>query len=156
MRGAAIKLALPGGGAHDLLMTSFPVSHARDARQFVRFAVIAAGDRETLLPRLVEAFGVEEAQRMGANIRQAIALCPSLALTSYWSRGAVLWGDRPVRYLLRPMSDATAALPPLPESVDGLRLELAARLSSAPVRFRLLLQRFIDEERTPIEDGAVE
>lgn len=26
----------------------------------------------------------------------------------------------------------------------------------APVRYRLALQRFVDEDRTPIEDGAVE
>jgi hypothetical protein len=26
-----VKVALPGGAEHDLLMTSFPVSHARDA-----------------------------------------------------------------------------------------------------------------------------
>jgi len=61
MRGAALKLCLPSGGTHDLLMTSFPVSHARNARQFVTFATIASGDRATLFDRVIDVFGESEA-----------------------------------------------------------------------------------------------
>ncbi len=157
MRGAAIRIGLADGGIHDLLMTSFPVSHARDARQFVTFAMIAAGDRETLFPRLIEAFGPEEAQRMGTNIRQGVRLCASFALESFWSRGAILWGGHPVRFQLRP-----ACAPNIPHSedvatdADALTGELAARLAQTPVRYRLALQRFVDETLTPIEDGSIE
>lgn len=154
MRGAALRITTPQGAIHDLLMTSFPVSHARDARQFVEFAVIASGDRETLLARLVEKFGLEEAQRMGANVRQGVRLCASFALETFWSRGAVLWGDEPVRFQLRPGPDAAPA--PKGDGDDALAIEFAARLAAAPVRFRLALQRYVDERRTPIEDGAVE
>jgi Catalase len=156
MRGAALRVALPDGGIHDLLMTSFPVSHARNARQFVEFAVLAAGNRETLPQRLVEAFGLEEAQRMGANIRQGVRPCLSLALEGFWSRGAVLWGKRPVRFALRPFNDASTGPATLPDLPDGLRIELARRLKVAPIQFRLTLQRFVDETVTPIEDGAIE
>ena len=38
LRGVALRVTTPTGEQHDLLATNFPVSHARDARQFVRFA----------------------------------------------------------------------------------------------------------------------
>jgi hypothetical protein len=152
MRGAAIRLHLGDGAIHDLLMTSFPVSHARDARQFVAFAMIAAGDRATMPARLVEAFGLEEAQRMGTNLAQGVRPCASLAQERFWSRGAVLWNDQPVRYDLRPAPETA----PAGEVPDDLRAEMAARLGQGPVRYRLALQPFRDKTRTPIEDGAVE
>jgi hypothetical protein len=158
MRGAAIRVATPEGGAHDLLMTSFPASHARDARQFVAFAVIASGPRETLPTRLVEAFGEEEAHRMIANITQGVRTCASFAHESFWSRGAVLWGDAPVRFQLRPEPELSPPLPVHPSSnpADTLHSEFSERLRRGPVRFRLALQRFVDEARTPIEDGTAD
>jgi hypothetical protein len=137
-------------------MTSFPVSHARNARQFVEFAAIASGDRETMLARLVERFGLEEAQRMAANIKQGVRLCSSFALESFWSRGAILWNDTPVRFLLRPVPDAPPAETQNPISDDALGTEFVDRLARAEVHFRLALQRYVDEQRTPIEDAAVE
>jgi hypothetical protein len=156
MRGAALRICHPQGDVHDLLMTSFPTSHARNARQFVTFAVIASGPREAMKVRLVEAFGEAEAQRMLGNIRQGVRPSPSLALETFWSRGAVLWGDAPVRFQLLPAtgaetsgSDAAGAA-----TENALRAEFTARLRRGAVRYRLALQRFVDEERTPIEDGA--
>jgi len=156
MRGAAVRVLQADGSFHDLLMTSFPVSHARNARQFVEFAMIAASDPGKMMERLREKFGAEETARMAANLKQGIRPCASLALERYWSRGAVLWGDQPVRFQLRPASDAPAAGALSPDDADGLRTELASRLDRGDVRFRLALQRFVDEETTPIEDGAVE
>jgi hypothetical protein len=155
MRGAALRLRRADGLVHDMLMTSFPVSHARNARQFVEFAVLASGDRETLFTRLAEKFGAEEAKRMGANIRQGVRLCSSFALESFWSRGAVLWGDQPVRFQLRPHS-AFHGSDVLPDGSDALRIEFAERLAYGPVQYSFALQRYVDEESTPIEDGAVE
>jgi catalase len=158
MRGAALRISTPEGGAHDLLMTSFPASHARDARQFVAFAVIASGPRETLPARLMEAFGEEEARRMIGNITQGVRSCASFAHESFWSRGAVLWGDAPVRFQLRPEPGVSAPFPvdPSLSPSDTLRSEFAERLRKGPVKYRLALQRFVDEERTPIEDGTAD
>lgn len=152
MRGAAVRLSLPDGGVQDLLMTSFPVSHARDARQFVAFALIAAGDRATMPQRLVEAFGAEEAKRMSANLGAGIRPCATLAGESFWSRGAVLWAGQPVRYALRPADVALATA----EGSADLHADMAARLAQGPVTYRLTLQPYVDETHTPIEDGAVE
>jgi hypothetical protein len=156
MRGAALRVAVPGGAIHDLLLTNFPVSHARNARQFVEFAVIASSGSEALQARLIEKFGAAEAQRMIANVRRAIRPCRSFALEWFWSRGAVLWGEDPVRFALRPVADASPEQAALSEGPDALRVELAERLAAGPVQYRLALQRFVDETSTPIEDGAVE
>jgi hypothetical protein len=165
MRGAALKIRLPGEArrerpsepespdVHDLLMTNYPVSHARNARQFVNFAVLAQGPRETFAERLAQRFGEGEARRMLDNVRHGARVAASLALERFWSRGAILWGAVPVRFELRPAFGASTPA----ERFDGehaLRDEFARRLSTGDVTFRLALQRFVDEARTPIEDAS--
>jgi len=73
------------------------------------FAKAMAGSKLLLLPRLIAAHGLSETLRMLKNVSQATARpVTSLALETYWSRGALLWVDAgPVRYLLRPAPDAT-------------------------------------------------
>src|SRR6266545_5695001 len=48
LRGAALRIHVGPDRSHDLLMTSYPVSHARDAREFVAFAQTMAGADTTL------------------------------------------------------------------------------------------------------------
>lgn len=155
MRGAALKIMLDAGGVHDLLLTSFPVSHARNARQFVDFATLAQGPRETFAQRLVTHFGEAETTRMIGNIQQAARPCASFALERFWSRGAILWGTTPVRFDLRPVAKA---VPDQTTHVghDALHHEFATRLQSGPISFRLAVQPFVDEASTPIEDAGVE
>ncbi|MFF4118872.1 hypothetical protein ACFY0P_36260 [Streptomyces sp. NPDC001714] len=160
LRGAALKLTLPGGGEHDLLMTSYPVSHARDATQFVEIARIGAGPKPLVLPRMLARLGPAETARVLRNLRQANRPSPGLALESYWSRGAVLWGATgPVRFRLSPLGPLDNPAPPPalpPDSPDALQADFAARLSDASVRFALHIQKYVSERLTPIEDGAVE
>lgn len=159
LRGAALKIALPGGGEHDLLMTSYPVSHARNADQFVAVAQVGAGPPQEVQPRLLALFGPAETNRIVSNLRQANRPSPSLALESYWSRGAVLWGDAgPVRFRLSPLTSTAPGPVAAPPSDDPERLaqDFAARLSSEPVQFALHVQKYVSEQLTPIEDGAVE
>ena len=54
-RGVAVRIIVSDSERHDLLATNFPVSHARDARQFVAFAVATAGGR------LSQMFGLSKA-----------------------------------------------------------------------------------------------
>jgi hypothetical protein len=107
---------------------------------------------------MLAAFGQPETDRILGNLRQANRPSASLALESYWSRGAVLWGGvGPVRLRLSPRTAS-----PLPakagatDEADGLQADFAARLRTSPVQFGLHLQKFVSEELTPIEDGAVE
>ncbi|MGW5056174.1 hypothetical protein ACWEQ2_02550 [Streptomyces sp. NPDC004096] len=157
LRGAALKIALPGGREHDLLMTSYPVSHARDAAQFVEIARIGSGRKALVLPRMLAKFGPSETARVLGNLKKANRASVSLAQESYWSRGAVLWGDTgPVRFRLSPLGPSTPAAAPPAGAANRLQAEFAARLSTSPVRFALHVQKFVSERLTPIEDGAVE
>ncbi|MER5753325.1 peroxidase family protein [Streptomyces sp. NPDC002088] len=164
LRGVALRVEAGHDQAHDLLMTSFPVSHARNAREFVAFAKAMAGADSrpakafAFFVKLPLAVGWSTAARMRRNVmagaRRAVR---SLALETYWSRGAILWGDAgPVRYQLRPATGTPAAPDPSRTDPDHLRRELSDRLKRADIVFELCVQRYADARRTPIEDGSVE
>jgi hypothetical protein len=137
MRGAALRIKVSAAEYQDLLMTNFPVSHARDARQFVAFAKAVSGSRLLLLPRLVFDIGPLESVRILRNVlRASKKRVSSLALEAYWSRGAILWGDAgPMRYLMRPISGSPAAPTPTEWDPDYLSRELANRLRKSDVVF---------------------
>jgi hypothetical protein len=158
MRGAALRIKVGETEYHDLLMTNFPVSHARDARQFVAFARAVAGARLLILPRLLFGIGPFETVRMLRNVlRAASRRIDSLALETYWSRGAILWGEAgPVRYLLRPAAGAAPAPAAKPWDPNYLHHEFGDRLRSGAAAFDLFVQPYMDAKRTPIEDGSVE
>ncbi|MFB7463605.1 peroxidase family protein [Streptomyces sp. NPDC056224] len=164
LRGAALRVEVGPDETHDLLMTSFPVSHARTAGEFVAFAKAMAGADSrlakglALFVKLPLAVGWPTAARMRRNVvagtRRTV---PSLALETYWSRGAILWGDAgPVRYQLRPAANASQG-PAMPRTdPDYLRRELSQRLRQSDVVFELCVQRYVDSRRTSVEDGAAE
>jgi hypothetical protein len=161
LRGVALRVRVSPEESHDLLMTNFPVSHARDAREFVEFAKATAGGRlaQALgVLRLIALFGLPETVRMLRNVltarRQTVS---SVATQTYWSRGAVRWGPTlAVRYLLRPAPGTVPAPPPPDDDPDYLATEAAARLARGDIRFELCVQRYVDEKLTPIENAAVE
>jgi hypothetical protein len=161
LRGVALRVEVDDRRSHDLLMTNFPVSHARNARQFVEFAKATAGgglSRIAGLVRLAALFGPGETLRMVRNVTAARSRPVSSVFTeTYWSRGAMTWGPTlAVRFLLSPASDTGAA--PGPSTTDPAYLshEAAARLAAGDVRLVLCVQRYVDERATPIEDTAVE
>lgn len=164
LRGAALRVQVAPDQAHDLLMTNYPVSHARNAREFVAFAQAMAGADSSLrkgvalFVKLPLAVGWSAAARMRRNVSAATRRkVPSLALETYWSRGAILWGDAgPVRYRLRPAAGAPPAPSPSQSDPDYLGHELSARLARSDVVFELCIQRYVDSRRTPIEDGAAD
>ena len=151
MRGAAVRITVSDDEHHDLLMTNFPVSHARDARQFVAFAKAMSGSKLLLFPRLIFDVGPFEMIRMLRNVTRGARVVDSLALETYWSRGAILWGDTPVRYLLRPAANAPRAPEASRWDADFLHHEIANRLRRGDITFDLLVQSFVDERHTPIE-----
>ncbi|WP_030253568.1 peroxidase family protein [Streptomyces violens] len=162
LRGVAVRVEVSAEETHDLLATNFPVSHARNAREFVAFAKAMAGAKTPLqkafglLVKLPLAVGWGTATRMRRNVQAAARhTVGSLARETYWSRGACLWGDAgPVRYQLRPTPGGAPAPRPDRHDPDHLRHELTERLAAADVEFDLCVQRFVDEKRTPVENGA--
>lgn len=157
MRGMALRLSIPASSFHDLLLTNFPVSHARNARQFVNFARIASGDRATMAQRMTAQFGKEETARILSNLKEAARPCTSLLQERFWSRGAILWGEAgPVRFNIRPSSADKSTVEASASTPDSLTNDFVANVRKADVSYRLALQEFVTETITPIEDGAVE
>ncbi|AGP52907.1 peroxidase family protein [Streptomyces rapamycinicus] len=164
LRRLAVRVQAGPEETHDLLATSFPVSHAADAHEFVAFAKATAGAGSTvekafgLFVRLPLAVGWATADRMRRNMRIATRhTVGSLARETFWSRGAILWGPAgPVRYQLRPAPGGTPAPPPDGGDPEYLHRELAMRLSTGDIAFELCVQRYLDDRRTPVEDGSVE
>jgi hypothetical protein len=160
LRGVALRVQVAEDTVHDLLMTNFPVSHARNGRQFVEFARATAGSTVAQLigiPRLVRRFGAREPIRMFCNVLKARRHQPGSVFTeTYWSRGALRWGpDLAVRYLLRPVPDTPTTAPSKTDPAY-LSADAAGRLAAGPVRMQLCIQRYRDPAYTPIEDTAVE
>ncbi|MPY47544.1 peroxidase family protein [Streptomyces acidicola] len=164
LRGAAVRVRGPEGESHDLLATSHPVSHARNAREFVAFAKAMAGARNPLqkafglFVKLPLAVGLGTANRMRKNVQAATRrTVDSLATETYWSRGAILWGDAgPVRYLLRPAAGSPPAATTDRKDPQFLQGEFTRRLAKTDVVFDLCVQRYVDERHTPVEDASVE
>lgn len=161
LRGVALRVQVSPGESHDLLMTNFPVSHARDAREFVEFAKATAGGRLARLfgvLRLIRLFGLRETVRMLRNVMTARRhKVSSVATETYWSRGAVRWGPTlAVRYLLRPAPGTVQAPRPPVDDPNYLSAEAARRLARGDIRFELCIQRYVDEKSTPIENTAIE
>ncbi|OHT22304.1 hypothetical protein [Edaphosphingomonas haloaromaticamans] len=156
MRGLAMRLAIPAGGPHDFVLANFPTALARNAEQFLALAMAAAGDWETRLARLASRIGLWESRRILAHLKASLKLCPSLAHEHFWSASPYLWGSRPVRFELRPVAGEPPP-PILPAPGDNaLRIEFASRIARRSVTYRLALQHYCDERRTPIEDAAVD
>ncbi len=160
LRGVALRVKVDAETTHDLLLTNFPVSHARNARQFVDFAVALSGGRVGKLfglLRLLLRYGPRELIRMLGNVSTARKQpVDSVATQTYWSRGAQRWGPSlAVRYLLRPVCDAEPG--PTPDRRDPAYLshEAALRLAGGDIQMELCIQRYVDAGTTPIEDAAV-
>ncbi len=156
MRGAALRIDIGAGKYHDLLMTSYPVSHARSAWQFIEVAKIATGPKALILPRFLIKFGLRETLRIIRNVKSGSKPIESLATQQFWSRAALLWGAAgPVRYTLRPEA-VPVGVTPDEDDPDYLRSEYAWRLVNEDVVYTIAVQRYVDSIKTPIEDGAVE
>ena len=154
-----IALRVDGGSAsHDLLLTSFEVSPAANAKEFVAIAVAVAG-RTSVVSRLLglaltlpPRVGLAATFRIIGNLRASAKTIDSLAAQTYWSRGAMLWGENTaVRYRLAPIDPGDPAPAAGP---DRLRLELAGRLADRSVEFELAVQRYVSEDETPVEDTS--
>jgi hypothetical protein len=162
--GVAVRVLAESGASHDLLMTNAPFSHARDARQFMVIAS-AAGRRgrpaglwkrkqwrtAAGLLRIGRRLGLREAVRVLRTIRkQTSRPVISLATEQYWSRAPFAFGEVAVKFKLEGTARGDG------EAAADLRGEMQSRLRDKDVVFDFKVQKYVDAERTPIEDGTVE
>ena len=140
----------PGSKTQDFVLNSHPVMVAANTRDFLDLlrANEAGGIRRVayFLTHLTSA-------RIGAAARQN----PSCHLDiQYWSTTPYRFGaNRMVKYAVRPTSRRTSAKPPTLTDTyltDAMR----AHLDQDEATFDFLVQFYVDDQRTPIEDATVE
>ncbi|HXO26619.1 MAG TPA: hypothetical protein VOA80_04710 [Thermoanaerobaculia bacterium] len=167
-RGIAIKLIgvpgrklLPGqedAVTQDFLATSHSVtSTVRNARQFIAF-IRASHNRVTLPFALARAVGILESIRILTALVRTVLLSKvrSMATEHYSGTAPIKFGPYAVKFTVQPAdgTEATTSSPPK-DDVNFLRDDLADRLRKGALVFDFLVQFYVDETRTPIEDTSV-
>ena len=155
LRGVAIRVVTDQGSIQDFLMTDAPASHARDARQFVIAAEAMASKWQIVsLFKLLRGLGLAETRRMLGVLLRDSRKIPSLATNQFWSRAPFKFGPYAVKFTLQPTESASGSSAATDE--DYLKGDLIERLQKEPVAFDFRVQKYVNEEKTPIEDGSVE
>lgn len=165
VRGVAVKFFSAGDEEIDLLATNEGArSHARDTATFMDVA-------DALVERIVGgnlAFGeamlkeifrrilgpLDAARSIAILLKETSRKVESVATESYWG-SVVKLGDGPVKYSLHPHPSTASGTRGDRHDPDYLRADLQSRLAVAPVKFRIALQFFVDEDRTPVNDASV-
>jgi hypothetical protein len=165
-RGIAIKLVgAPGrkllkgqedAVTQDFLATSHSVTSAvRNVGQFMAF-IRASRNPATMLFTLVRAVGIGEALRILKALVGTVLLSKvrSMATEEFSSTAPIKLGPHAVKFTIRPAA-GTEPTAPRPLTRDFLHEELADRLRKADLVLDFLVQFYVDEIRTPIEDTSI-
>ena len=166
-RGIAIKLlGVQGPKLHpgnadattqDFLATSHSVtSTVRDIGQFIAFIQSAAhGGRLRLALGLARRLRVREALRILRAVKRTVQDpdVPSMATEHYAGTAPIQLGPYAAKFTVRP-AESTAPPRGRARTPDFLREELEERLRAGDLGFDFVVQFFVDEERTPIEDTS--
>lgn len=165
-RGIAIKLIevpgrklLPGqedAVTQDFLATSHSVtSTVRNARQFLAF-IRAERNHLTMIVNLARAVGVGEALRILKALFSTVVLSKvrSMVTEQFSGTAPIKLGPYAVKFTVRPAA-GTEVTTDRPLTDNFLRDELADRLHKSDVVFDFLVQFYVDDARTPIEDTSI-
>ena len=143
--GVALRVKVSGEESHDLLHQRARQPRAQCPPILAFASAMSGNGLARFLGRLALArdFGIGEARRMLSGAASAgRGPTTSLALQSYWSCGAIRWGDQAaVRYSLRPQVRSAQGGDLSP---DRLQSDLARRLRQDSVAFDLCVQPFLD------------
>jgi catalase len=152
--GIGIRVQAPEG-PHDILLSDSATSHARDAEQFMALAdALTSRLKIVTVLRLMRRVGISEALRMlRVVLRTSTSNMASPATVPYWSRTAFSFAGAAARLVLRPRATTAGKAGSGP---NYLTEELTRRLAAGDIEFDLAAQLFLDEERTPIEDGSID
>lgn len=161
VRGFAIKvLGLSGPGAlgsgptgsQDFLLINHPAFAFAGADEFVGLAKNLVKGPGALLGYLVSRYGFFGAlgmmKRLGATFKRPFS---GFATEPFYSAAPIACGPWAARVRLLAASDD-----PRPGAAGDWAGDFLGRLSRGPLQFRLQLQFFVDEARTPIEDASVD
>jgi len=177
-RGAAIRVKAVQGKSlapndysdiQDFLMTNTPISFARSPIQFIEVGEILLDGLPKVVPSLIGIYGFKEASRILRVFLAPIISFQPLQMNQYWSRTSFQFGERAIRFLIRPsegsktLSSAQQLMGVLRSVFQGIpkkevyfREKLMEALKENNLRFDFCIQLFVDEKKTPIEDAFIE
>lgn len=155
LRGVAMEITPTQGNVQDFLMTNAEQHHAKDAAEAM--ATSLAFYKKGILNKVVGIaelaihVGSIEALRIIETLtKQTKIPVESLATETFWSRAPFRIGEVVVKYRLHPTIKKNE-----PEkSNKNLSEDLKSRLKNDEIRFEFQVQRYINEELTPIEDAT--
>jgi hypothetical protein len=160
VRGMAVKvLGVDGpkvlGSAHtqDFLSILQSVTPFRTADEFVGI-VYGSRSRLLALPRMLFAVGLRTfliLPKLMKAVKQPVA---SLADRRFFSALPIQCGPYAVRFAFMPITAPDGDV--RTTGANLLAGDLASRLRKGPIEYAMELQFFVDEKRTPIEDGSVD
>jgi hypothetical protein len=107
---------------------------------------------------LLKMLGIKETVRITRVVLRSSRRVASVATERYWNRAPIAWGPYAVRFDHK----ATPATMQAPASTvdttsdNYLHADLAERLQRGSLTFQFRVQPFVDEARTPIEDGTAQ
>src|SRR4051794_6898610 len=186
LRGIAVRLSFEDREPHDFVFVNAPVSHVRDAVEFM--IVTTALARKGLLPTLAgdvmdflahiqeiagklrhngatdffeslknhlqsQFTAVQMLTILGGQVIRSASI-KSLVVQDYWGRPPLKLAEAAVQLKLE--HTTRKKLQPESSGPGLLRDDLQRRLKKRPVVFQFKVQRFVDEETTPIEDTSKE
>ena len=149
----------------DFLATSHSVtSTVRHVREFMAF-IESSLDAERAPPLLRLPFtfallarklGVSEATRIGIALLRTVGLgeVRSLATERYFSPAPIKFGPYAVKFTVQPAGETKPATN-RPQTDDFLREELTDRLRTGDLMFDFVVQFYVNEQLTPIEDSSI-
>lgn len=137
-----------GERTQDLLAVNSPVFPTRDIREFAEMVEAGRSGRMLWFLATHPHTAVLLMQHLDGNVGTLLA-------STYFSGGAVRWGQRASKFFFEPCTPIRAERP-ADASPDYLRADLVQRMRSAPACFRLMVQLQRDARRQPIEDASIE
>ncbi|MEO8664625.1 MAG: catalase [Ignavibacteria bacterium] len=180
LRGIAVRIDA-GKDGHDLLMTNAELHHAKDAREAM-FAIRAGVEKDIMedkipdqfpleseiaemigaLPFLLKNLGFKTTIHIAGTLRKQMKIkVKSLSTETFWSRASVAIGNSitpeksvAVKFRLRPQK-IKPEQDEIKEGEKNLRQKIESELREDDIKFYFEVQRFKDEESTPVEDARI-
>ena len=125
----------------------------RTADEFVGI-VWASRNSVLALPRMLLSVGLRTFSILPKLLKAVNQPVVSLAPRCFYSALPIQCGPYAARFAFVPI--AAPETDGVPGAPNRLADDLAARLRKGPIEYALELQFFVDESRTPIEDGSVD
>ena len=133
----------------DFLLINLPSFGFRDSAEFAQIVPLAAGGQAQLLAGLVKQRGPVGGLLEATRLTRALSRWfPGFGTATFYSSAPMRWGAYAGKLRLLPQQHGWD-----PRANRDWAADVTRRLHAGPLVYALQVQLFVDEQRTPIEDG---